>query len=94
MSRFRFQGRDTIKKTTLVLGMLPGFMGMTAVYIIMTQLGLIDKLESLIFFYAATTPVNYMVQKGYFDSIPNTLFEPRGWTAPPIWRSLRKSPCP
>lgn len=75
MSRFRFKGRDTLKKTTLVLGMFPGFMGMTAVYIIMTQLGLINKLESLIFFYAATTPVNYMVQKGYFDSIPNTIFE-------------------
>jgi len=75
MSRFRFRGRDTIKKTTLVLGMFPGFMGMTAVYIIMAQFGLIDRLESLIFFYAATTPVNYMVQKGYFDSIPNTIFE-------------------
>ncbi len=75
MSRFRFKGRDGMKKTTLVLGMFPGFMGMTAVYIIMTQLGLINKLESLIFFYAATTPVNYMVQKGYFDSIPNTIFE-------------------
>lgn len=75
MSRFRFKGRNGIKKTTLVLGMFPGFMGMTAVYIIMTQLGLIDRLESLIFLYAATTPVNYMVQKGYFDSIPNTIFE-------------------
>ena len=75
MSRFRFNGRDTIKKTTLVLGMFPGFMGMTAVYIIMTQLGLINHLESLIFFYAATTPVSYMVQKGYFDSIPAALFE-------------------
>ena len=75
MSRFRFKGRDSIKKTTLVLGMFPGFMGMTAVYIIMTQLGLIDRLESLIFLYAATTPVNYMVQKGCFDSIPNTIFE-------------------
>ncbi len=75
MSRFRFQGRNAIKKTTLVLGMFPGFMGMTAVYIIMTQLGLINRLESLIFFYAATAPVSYMVQKGYFDSIPNTIFE-------------------
>lgn len=75
MSRFRFKGRDTIKKTTLVLGMFPGFMGMTAVYIIMTQLGLIDRLESLIFLYTATAPVSYMVQKGYFDSIPNAVFE-------------------
>ena len=75
MSRFRFQGRNTIKKTTLVLGMFPGFMGMTAIYIIMTQLGLINKLESLIFYYSATAPLGYMVQKGYFDSIPNTIFE-------------------
>lgn len=75
MSRFRFKGRDSIKKTTLVLGMFPGFMGMTAVYIIMTQLGLINRLESLIFLYAATAPVGYMVQKGYFDSIPRAIFE-------------------
>ena len=75
MSRFRFHGRDGLKKLTLVLGMFPGFMGLTAVYIIMTQLGLVDRLEALIFFYAATAPVSYMVQKGYFDSIPGTIFE-------------------
>ena len=75
MSRFRFQGRNTIKKTTLVLGMFPGFMGMTAIYIIMTQLGLINKLESLIFYYSATAPLGYMVQKGYFDTIPATIHE-------------------
>ena len=75
MSRFRFRGRDGLKKLTLVLGMFPGFMGLTAVYIIMTQLGLVDRLEALIFFYAATAPVGYMVQKGYFDSIPRTIFE-------------------
>ena len=75
MSRFRFQGRDGIKKLTLVLGMFPGFMGMTAIYIIMNQLKLIDRLESLIFLYAATAPMGYLVQKGYFDTIPNTIFE-------------------
>ena len=75
MSRFRFKGRNGVKKLTLVLGMFPGFMGLTAVYIIMTQLGLINRVEALIFFYAATAPVSYMVQKGYFDSIPRTIFE-------------------
>ena len=75
MSRFRFKGRNGVKKLTLVLGMFPGFMGLTAVYIIMTQLGLINRLEALIFLYAATAPVSYMVQKGYFDSIPRTIFE-------------------
>lgn len=75
MSRFRFRGRNAIKQGTLVLGMFPGFMGMTAIYIIMAQLGLIDRLASLIFLYAATAPMGYLVQKGYFDSIPNTIFE-------------------
>lgn len=72
MSRFRFKGRDTIRKTTLLLGMFPGFMGMTAVYIIMGQLGLLNSLESLIFYYSCTAPLGYLVQKGYFDSIPYT----------------------
>lgn len=75
MSRFRFKGRDALKKTTLVLGMFPGFMGLTAVYIIMTQLNLVNKLTALIFFYASTAPAAYMVQKGYFDSIPNDIYE-------------------
>ena len=75
MSRFRFKGRDAVRKGTLVLGMFPGFMGMTAIYIIMTQLGLVNKLVSLVFLYSATAPMGYLVQKGYFDSIPNTLFE-------------------
>lgn len=75
MSRFRFKGRDALKKTTLVLGMFPGFMGLTAVYIIMTQLNLVNKLTALIFFYASTAPAAYMVQKGYFDSIPNSIYE-------------------
>ena len=75
MSRFRFKGRDALKKTTLVLGMFPGFMGLTAVYIIMTQLNLVHKLTALIFFYASTAPAAYMVQKGYFDSIPNNIYE-------------------
>lgn len=75
MSRFRFKGRNALKKTTLVLGMFPGFMGLTAVYIIMTQLNLVNKLTALIFFYASTAPAAYMVQKGYFDSIPNNIYE-------------------
>ena len=75
MSRFRFKGRDGIKRLTLVLGMFPGFMGMTAIYIIMAQLGLLNQLEALIFLYAGTAPMGYLVQKGYFDTIPFTIHE-------------------
>ena len=75
MSRFRFKGRNAVKNLTLVLGMFPGFMGMTAIYIIMAQLGLLNRLEALIFLYAGTAPMGYLVQKGYFDTIPATIHE-------------------
>ena len=75
MSRFRFKGRNAVKQTTLVLGMFPGFMGMTAIYIIMNQLKLVNQLEALIFLYAGTAPMGYLVQKGYFDTIPFAMHE-------------------
>ena len=75
MSRVRFKGRDGIQRRTLVRGMVPGFMGMTAIYIIMAQLGLLNQLEALIFLYAGTAPMGYLVQKGYFDTIPFTIHE-------------------
>ena len=83
MSRFRFKGRNAIKNLTLVLGMFPGFMGMTAIYIIMAQLGLLNRLEALIFLYAGTAPMGYLVQKGYFDTIPATIHEAVGLAAAP-----------
>lgn len=75
MSRFNFHGRKGIMKTSLILGMFPGFMGMTAIYIIMVQFGLIGHLEALILYYSATAPMGYLVQKGYFDTISSTIFE-------------------
>ena len=57
MSKFNFKGRNGVKKLTLVLGMFPGFMGMTAIYIIMAQLNLLNRLEALIFLYSATAPM-------------------------------------
>ena len=70
MSRFQFGGRKMIMKTTLVLGMFPSFMGMIAVYIIMTQFGLINKMWGLILIYSANAPMGYLTQKGFFDTIP------------------------
>ena len=73
MSRFRFNGRKAIMKTTLILGMFPSFMGMIAVYIIMTQFGLINKMWGLILIYSASTPMGYLTQKGFFDTIPSSI---------------------
>lgn len=75
ISRFQFSGRKMIMKTTLVLGMFPSFMGMIAVYIIMTQFGLINKMWGLILIYSANAPMGYLTQKGFFDTIPISIDE-------------------
>lgn len=75
ISRFEFKSRKLLMKSTLVLNMFPSFMGMTAVYLIMVNFGLINQLWSLILIYAAGAPMGYLVQKGYFDTISGTIYE-------------------
>lgn len=75
MSRFQFKSRKMLMKITLILGMFPSFMGMTAVYILMTQFKLINNHWGLILIYSAGAPMGYLVQKGFFDTIPNTIYD-------------------
>lgn len=75
MSRFEFKARKPMMKTTMVLGMFPSFMGMTAVYILMTQFGLINQIWGLVLIYAAGAPMGYLTQKGFFDTIPKAIDE-------------------
>lgn len=75
ISRFQFKSKKVLMKSTLVLSMFPSFMGMTAVYLLMVNFGLINKLWSLILIYAAGAPMGYLVQKGYFDTISNSIYE-------------------
>ena len=53
MSRFTFAARKPMMKITMVLGMFPSFMGMIAVYLLMTLLNLINLLCGLILIYRA-----------------------------------------
>ena len=75
ISRFQFRSKKVLMKSTLVLSMFPSFMGMTAIYLLMVNFDLINKLWSLIFIYAAGVPMGYLVQKGYFDTISNSIYE-------------------
>ena len=75
ISRFEFKSRKMLMKSALILNMFPSFMGMTAVYLIMVNFNLINQLWSLILIYAAGAPMGYLVQKGYFDTISNTIYE-------------------
>lgn len=75
MSKFQFKMRKPLMKTTLVLSMFPSFMGMTAVYLLMMNFHLINHLWSLVLIYSAGAPMGYLVQKGYFDTISNSIYE-------------------
>lgn len=75
ISSFQFSGRKFLMKGALVLGMFPSFMGMTAVYLLMTQFNFIDSHIGLALIYAGGAPMGYLVQKGFFDTIPNSIYE-------------------
>ncbi len=78
ISRFEFKSRKKLMKSTLILSMFPGFMGMTAIHLIMINFNLINRLWSLILIYAAGAPMGYLVQKGFFDTIPASIYEAAG----------------
>ncbi len=75
ISAFEFKGRKALMKGALVLGMFPSFMGMTAVYLLMTQFGFINSHLGLALIYACGAPMGYLVQKGFFDTIPKAVYE-------------------
>ena len=75
MSRFKFKSRKALMKTTLVLGMFPSFMAMTAVFLLMTQFNFINNHLGLILIYSAPSPMGYMVQNGFCDTIPSSIDE-------------------
>lgn len=75
MSKYNFKSRKKFMKVTLVLGMFPSFMGMIAVYLLMTQFNLVNNSWGLILIYSAGAPLGYFVQKGFFDTIPSSIDE-------------------
>ena len=75
ISRFQFKARRSLMKAALVLSMFPSFMGMTAVYLLMINFGMINNLFGLVLIYAGGAPMGYLVQKGFFDTIPNSIYE-------------------
>lgn len=75
ISSFQFKGRKSLMKGALILGMFPSFMGMVAVYLLMTQFNFINSHIGLALIYAGGAPMGYLVQKGFFDTIPNSIYE-------------------
>lgn len=75
MSRYRFKSRKQMMKATLLLNIFPNFMNMTALFVIMTQFNLINNLWGLILLYSSGATMGFLVQKGFFDTIPSTIYD-------------------
>lgn len=75
MSRYRFKSRKQMMKITLLLNIFPNFMNMTALFVIMTQFNLINNLWGLILLYSSGATMGFLVQKGFFDTIPSTIYD-------------------
>ncbi len=75
-SRYRFKGKRNIMMSILVLQMFPAFLSMTAIYILLSKMGLIDTYIGLLFVYVTgSLPFMVWLVKGYFDAIPTSLDE-------------------
>ncbi len=76
ISRYRFPGRRSLMWTFLVTQMFPAAILIVPIYVIMSNLGLIDTLPSLIIAnLTVLTPFCAWMLKGYFDTIPRELDE-------------------
>ncbi len=82
LSRMRFNGRKSLMKFMLILGMFPGFLGMICIYYLLgpDALGLIGNgapfpIAGLMLVYISGTMMGYYVSKGFFDTISRSLDE-------------------
>lgn len=75
MSRMRFGGRRTLMSLGVILGLFPGFLSMIAVYFILRSFGLTNNHWGLVLIYSGSSGLGYLIAKGFFDTISETLSE-------------------
>ena len=75
MSRMRFRGRRALMSIGVILGLFPGFLAMIAVYFILRSFGLTNNHWGLVLIYSGSSGLGYLIAKGFFDTISETLSE-------------------
>ncbi|MBQ2929975.1 MAG: ABC transporter permease subunit [Clostridia bacterium] len=75
MSFLRFRGRRALMNAAILLNLFPGFLAMIAVYFILKEVGLTNSLPGLIIIYSASAGVDYLIAKGFFDTVSRSLRE-------------------
>ena len=75
-SRYRFKGKRNVMMGILVIQMFPAFLSITAIYVLLWKLNLIDTFAGLLLVYiTGSLPFMTWLVKGYFDAIPTSLDE-------------------
>lgn len=75
MSFLRFRGRRALMYAAVILNLFPGFLAMIAVYFILREVGLTNSLTGLVIVYSASAGVEYLIAKGFFDTVSRSLRE-------------------
>jgi arabinogalactan oligomer/maltooligosaccharide transport system permease protein len=75
MSRMRFGGRKALMNVGVLLNLFPGFLSMIAVYFILKTFELSNTHWGLVIVYSGGAGLGYLIAKGFFDTISETLSE-------------------
>lgn len=75
MSCMRFKARKPLMNIAVIVNLFPGVLSMIAVYFILKTLNLTNTHIGLILVYSAGSGLGYLIAKGFFDTIPNSLRE-------------------
>ncbi|MDR0730243.1 MAG: sugar ABC transporter permease [Treponema sp.] len=75
-ARFRFRGRKMGLLFVMILQLFPSFMGLTALYMVALNFGMLNNLMMLVIIYVAGgIPQNIWLVRGYMLNIPRSLDE-------------------
>lgn len=75
-SKFRYKGRKQVMAIILISQAFPQGLLLVSLYPMLQNMGMIDRLPSIILAYVALTlPIGTWTLKAYFDQIPNSLME-------------------
>ena len=75
MSCMRFKARKTLMNLSVIINLFPGILAMIAVYFVLKNAELTDSHVGLILVYSASSGLGYLIAKGFFDTVPDTLRE-------------------
>ncbi len=75
MSCMRFKSRKTLMNLSVTINLFPGVLAMIAVYFVLKNAGLTNSHLGLVLVYSGSSGLGYLIAKGFFDTVPDTLRE-------------------